>query len=107
MNDFSELSLHDGVLYSISLDWEHQTVLAQLSAFLVRDERAKRCEIHWFGVTNLLVPRHEPWGSSNFINDNGRTGNDFWIEMQSGDRLLVQAERFVFRYKNYHGDKTN
>jgi hypothetical protein len=90
------LPLHDAVLEAIEMSWKKAQCTLRMSVFLKRTENAKPCKLRFFEVTQLHVPRIEPWGSSVFVN--GATFEDgaVKLEMQSGDTIEIAASRMEF-----------
>jgi len=91
---FSSLPLHDAVVESITLDWGMGvcTIALRLCGAMAPEPRQRK--LVFSNVTELVVPRDEPWGSSSQVNGQHKDGPEFQIEMQSGDTVVVKAEAF-------------
>ncbi len=89
---FEKLPLHDAVLHTIQVDWAARSCVLTLDT-----SEADNCQLVFAGVTELVLPRHEPWGPSASINSlaSGDPTN-FTIEMQSGDVLSIDATSWQF-----------
>lgn len=97
MGPFVSLPLHDAVLRSIEIEWKEAKCILELSAFLERNQEAQPCRVVFLGVTKVVVPREEPWGSSVYINGVSQPSrNEFRLEMQSGDELRIEAKKVFF-----------
>lgn len=84
---FALLPLHDACLQECSLNWS--TGLLRLT---LDTTHLGRCELRFFGVSQLHVPRTQPWGPSTQVLNSLREGPaDFVIELQSGDQIRVCA----------------
>jgi hypothetical protein len=59
-------------------------------------KQSKAYSIRWEGVTDIAIPRGQPWGPSVSINAATADGKIYQLEMQSGDCIKVTAERFAF-----------
>jgi hypothetical protein len=90
------LPLHDAVLEAIEMSWQKAQCTLRMSVFLKRTENAKPCELQFSEVTQLHVPRIEPWGTSVFVNDAKFEDGTVKIEMQSGDTIEIVASRMEF-----------
>lgn len=91
-NEFESWNLHDAILKSITVDWEERTCVATLSAFLKTDRAAVDCAILWEGVTAIQISHRSPWGNSKHVNQQRLdSGENFVLEMQSGDEIRVMA----------------
>ena len=94
---FSTLPLHDAILHELRLDWQKRTCVASISAFIKREENAVARQIAWQDVSETLIPHHNPWGPSVFIDSASVDGSGvFIIKMQSGDEIRIQAKGFEF-----------
>ncbi|ODC03844.1 hypothetical protein BFW38_10105 [Terasakiispira papahanaumokuakeensis] len=93
---FESLPLHDAILKRIFFDWPKAEVKISLSAFITKGQRAIPCVLSFESVTALECPRCNEWGLSNSILDTELTGNEFSIQMQSGDLIKVKAASYVF-----------
>lgn len=94
------LPLHDAVLYHIELCWEQRICRLFLSLFLEQIQTAQPHILEFFGVSNLLVPHESPWGDSVLINTVTQiTSGIYYIEIQSGDTIIITASDFKFSLK--------
>lgn len=57
------------------------------------------------GITSLLIPKAQPWGPSNSINETKTlSGGQYAIEMQSGDVLEFKATSWSFSIEAAQGE---
>ena len=95
---FASLPLHDATLSEVRLDWSQRVCLASVLAFVQTGQPAVARQIVWHGVSEALIPHRAPWGESAFINAvRAEPSGIFVVEMQSGDKIRIVAERFEFR----------
>lgn len=91
-----EAELHDATLDRVTFYWERGEV-----ELLVRSRESSEIRIVAQGTARLSITRRLEWGPSCSINQLSvqRTDRDelqtVLIEMQSGDVLTIEAERFV------------
>lgn len=89
---FEKLSLHDGVVHTIQVDWAARSCVVTLDT-----PEAENNQLVFSGITELVIPRHEPWGPSASINSLTSSGpTKFAIEMQSGDVVSIDAASWQF-----------
>lgn len=89
---FDTLPLHDATVQQIRFCWQEAVCTLQLST----TEDGERFLV-FSGVTDLHIPKEQPWGPSVSINAGRQVGlNRFEIELQSGDVLRVQAKEWKF-----------
>ena len=89
---FEKLPLHDAVLRTVQVDWAARSCVLTLDT-----SEADNCQLIFNGITELAIPRHEPWGPSVSINSLACRGpTRFTIEMQSGDVLGIDAAIWQF-----------
>lgn len=86
--------LHDSVLVALQLRWEH----GELAIHLEHHDQAMHLTAT--GVRQMVIPREEPWGPSEYVDAISLTPADeaglqrMEIEMQSGDVIVVFARAF-------------
>ena len=79
--------LHDATLLSVTLDWEKAEV--KLLVLLLGGILAT---LGFHKVTAAVLPREQPWGPSNSINEAKELlVGKYVVEMQSGDALHFNA----------------
>ncbi|MDD2724126.1 MAG: hypothetical protein PHH59_08925 [Methylovulum sp.] len=89
---FDSLPLHDAILNSINVDWKGGICVFQLETFV-----EKNCLLVFNGLSQINIPRHEPWGASISVNSLRQVGNSkFEIEIQSGDVISIFATDWAF-----------
>jgi hypothetical protein len=99
--EFGSLPLHDAVLHGIEVRWEQKICRIQLSAFAAEGQSATPHVLEFAGVTEVLVPHTEPWGTSDRVNSGAAPApGRFQIEMQSGDVIEIGAGGFSFEPSN-------
>jgi len=95
--NFEEWPLHDAVLREVVVDWKNQSCRVHVTAFLDRTKAAVPCTLTWTSVREVRIPMLSPWGASLFINSQNKEGaSRFLIEVQSGDVIMVDADRGTF-----------
>jgi hypothetical protein len=90
--DFSALPLHDALLDRIVIDWDARSCLLHLRAFLDTAGDAQPCIICFRETTGVTAPHQAPWGESVHVNRLWAEVGTFFIEMQSGDVIRIDAE---------------
>jgi hypothetical protein len=79
--------LHDATLVAVRLVWVDGTCI-----MTVRHSQLEDCTLTFTGVSNLTLPRTQPWGRSQSINSaSQRNKGQYEIEMQSGDMIKIDA----------------
>ncbi len=79
--------LHDATLLSLTLDWAKAEV--KILVLLLGGIPAT---LYFHEVTTALLPRDQPWGPSNSINETKQPSPDeYVVEMQSGEALRFKA----------------
>lgn len=94
---FESLPLHDALLEKIVFDWPKAKVKVSLSAFVTKGLIAVPYILSFESVTALECPRCNEWGPSNSILDAKSSGNEFTLQMQSGDVIKIKAASYVFK----------
>jgi hypothetical protein len=90
------LDLHDATLTQVTCDWGEGTCTAVFRRWNPTTRQPQFVELRWEGVTDLVIPRAQPWGPSASVNTTTFDGAKVHeIEMQSGDRIKVTAERMA------------
>lgn len=86
-----EFGLHDAVLIAVHMAWENGTCV-----MTIRHTQLADCTLTFTGVSNLCLSRTQPWGPSQSINSAAqRSKGQYEIEMQSGDRVKIEATAVV------------
>lgn len=81
------LPLHDATLREVRFAWAE----ARCTLRLLTNGHGAQALV-FSGVTELHLPRQQPWGPSVSINAARECGaNKFEVELQSGDVLRLQA----------------
>jgi hypothetical protein len=87
--------LHDAVLGRVVVEWQSATATLVLESC---EKPSRRVAVSATGVRSLVLPRREPWGQGGvtLVNDMQQTptsdgGVRLEIEMQSGDRIEIEA----------------
>lgn len=82
-----DFGLHDATLIAVHLVWPDGTCIMTVSHSQLSD-----CTLTFTGVSNLALPRTQPWGRSQSINSaSERNKGQYEIEMQSGDLIKIDA----------------
>jgi hypothetical protein len=87
--------MHDSVLLSVEFEWKS----AQLK-LLFDTYPAGMVALTAEGVTDIRIPRENPWGPSVHVNEvrkvpaRSREPRKLEIEMQSGDTISITAASF-------------
>jgi hypothetical protein len=91
--EFTSLLLHDATLDSVRVDWS--AGVCQLVVSPVGSTAAH--ELSFQGMSELTLPRHQPWGSSTSINAVRQPAPDqFEVEVQSGDVIQIRAAAWSY-----------
>ena len=90
---FKALKLHDSLISKVELDWDSGKVSIYLHAFLTKNELAESCVLIFTDVAFFSVTRTLSWGYSNLILEVGENDDGFWIEIQSGDKIVIKASK--------------
>jgi hypothetical protein len=86
--EFTALALHDAILQTVAVHWPSATCRILFEPVRVSEVQ----ELAFAGVTELIVPRQQPWGPSSLVNKVLQPGPGcFQLEMQSGDVIQVRA----------------
>ncbi|NUM33965.1 MAG: hypothetical protein HUU50_05445 [Candidatus Brocadiae bacterium] len=96
MVEFHSLNLHDAHITNIGLCWESGCLTIEASVFIDGLQKpAIFCKLCWTNLHKLFIPREFPWGPSSFIHSHQFVPpGQYEIEMQSGDTLLIEADKF-------------
>lgn len=84
--------MHDWTLVCIAVDWA-----PGLATITFRNHESKEVQLVAYGIIDVHIPKKQEWGESVSVNEtNGPmllgNGNYFLeIEMQSGDRINIEA----------------
>ena len=82
-----DFGLHDATLVSVHFVWAEGTCIVAVEHSVLSD-----CTLTFTGVSNLVLPRTQPWGRSQSINSASRRNEQqYEIEMQSGDVITIDA----------------
>lgn len=93
---FDTLPLHDASLEAIYISWE-----AARCDLRLRPVGLPSHLLVFEGFTNIDLPRRESWGPSSSVNTLAQPREGlFEIELQSGDKIRVQASHWAFRPEN-------
>ena len=91
--DFADWPLHDAVVGLVTLDLEARSCRIDLDVFFRHGEDAQPGWIEWEGVSAFAAFQEFPWGRSfPAVTRQWREGDDYVIELQTGDRMRVAAE---------------
>jgi hypothetical protein len=87
------LELHDATLVSVDFAWG----IGVCNLWLEHGQQGS-CVLTFAGVSNITLPRLQPWGRSSSINSARKIeDNRYEIEMQSGDLLTIDANSASLR----------
>jgi len=92
-NDFDSWPLHDAILNKITIDWNQGTCTLDLTL----NHPTKTTPIVFKNITGVTIPHKASWGNSNYINEQYSSKNEFVIEMQSGDKIVIMAGEVVLQ----------
>jgi DNA polymerase I-like protein with 3'-5' exonuclease and polymerase domains len=82
-----DFDLHDATLVAVHLTWADGTCV-----MMIRHSQLSDCTLTFNGVSNLVLPRTQPWGPSRSINSiSQQIKGQYVIEMQSGDMIRIEA----------------
>lgn len=94
-NDFGTLCVHDATLNGVEIIWKEGRCRIHLDVWSDQSHSSIPCILEFVGVTSVVVPKLEPWGPSDAVNNATSLDGTFSIEMQSGDVIAVTAESFL------------
>jgi hypothetical protein len=82
-----DFDLHDATLVDVHLEWAEGACTMTLRRSVLQN-----CYLKFTGVSQLSLPRAQPWGPSQSINAAYmRNTGQYEIEMQSGDLIQIDA----------------
>jgi hypothetical protein len=94
---FEDLPLHDATIISISYLWEAKALSVNGKYFSNEQSKIIDFTLSFNSVTGVSIPHGEEWGPSSCINGTGfKAPLEYYIEMQSGDVVTVEAVEFSF-----------
>lgn len=93
---FESLPLHDALIEKIIFDFESSTLTIELFVFLNTSTTASQHRITFKDVNDFRCPRKNEWGPSNSVLETKFSNNEYMIQMQSGDTIIVQASSYEF-----------
>jgi hypothetical protein len=96
--NFEQLPLHDAILGLIDIDWDEAFVKLNLHVFIEITKPAEPYQLKFIGVTNFSCTRDNEWGPSNSVLEVNIVGDEYQLQMQSGDKILIKADAFEFKY---------
>jgi hypothetical protein len=96
VSTFESLPLHDATLVRLTCEWGEGVCTAMLRLWEENTKESPPYLLRWEGVTDVAMPRLQPWGPSVSVNTVTLEGKVYQLEMQSGDLIKVTAERFAF-----------
>ena len=96
VQEFKHLPLHDAILKSVALHWEHKRCRIELLVFSAPGVYATPHTLEFSGVTSLVAPHAEAWGPSSSILSCSYSSGAYTIAMQSGDTIEVVASSYTF-----------
>ena len=96
MLQFDALPLHDAVVEDIILIWGERTLNFNVLAFAESGKEASPYKLQFFGVSSFICLHQSSWGESSFVNQATELSGVYVIEMQSGDKIEIIADTFLF-----------
>jgi hypothetical protein len=97
---FETLPLHDALLGRIEIDWDTALVRLDLQAFSEVAKPALPYYLLFRVVTDFRYSRLNEWGPSNSILEAKVVGDEYHIQMQSGDNICIKASSYEFKQSN-------
>jgi hypothetical protein len=95
---FAALPVHDATLTGVHFDWAKARCIFSVVPVGLDPHR-----LVFSGVSELHIPRHEPWGPSTSVNGiRENAPGIFEVELQSGDVLRIVASAWEFRHEQTH-----
>src|SRR5688572_13699951 len=90
---FAAVPVHDSTLTGVRFDWANARCILSVVPVGLDSH-----QLVFSGVSELHIPRHEPWGPSKSVNVlRERESGVFEVELQSGDVLRIVAAAWEFR----------
>lgn len=77
---------HDSILQDVIFNWKEGVILINTLSY----EGVKTIKLR--NVNSIYIPKFNPWGRSNSINEVSYKDYKFKIEMQSGDIIEIYGE---------------
>jgi hypothetical protein len=96
VSTFQSLPLHDATLVRLTCEWGEGVCTATLRFREANTQQSQPYLLRWEQVSDVAIPRLQPWGPSVSVNTATFDGKVYRLEMQSGDVIRVTAERFAF-----------
>jgi hypothetical protein len=96
--NFEQLPLHDAILGLIDIDWDEAFVKLNLHVFIEITKPAEPYQLKFIGVTNFSFTRDNEWEPSNSVLEVNIVDDEYQLQMQSGDKILIKADAFEFKY---------
>jgi hypothetical protein len=88
-----KVNLHDAILERIEVHWREQICRCFVRAWHAGESKALCVE--FTGITDISIPRAEPWGPSSSILEHTQNADTHAITMQSGDIIRLRAKAWT------------
>lgn len=98
MNSLNDLKLHDSLLFEILISWSDNTVELVIDHYKHKIKHNDYLRLLFHQATKINIPMDAPWGESARINTTKSIGQEFIIQMQSGDEIKLNAYSFEVKY---------
>jgi hypothetical protein len=94
--EFTALPLHDAIVQTAAVHWPSATCKFLFDPVAVGQVQ----ELAFAGLTELTLPRQQPWGPSSFVNKvRDPEPGCFQLQMQSGDVIQIRASSWHYQLK--------
>jgi hypothetical protein len=94
MENIKNINFHDSVLDVIIIEYKNNRIILNITEAI--SSKSKRIVINEF--TNIIVPRHFPWGESFQINEIF-VDEVILIQLQSGDEISINGKIEKIEYQ--------
>jgi hypothetical protein len=91
-----KLDLHDCTIEELRFVWATGILTIVIWRYSTSLQKSVLCNLVLSGVTEVIIPQENPWGSSNAINNASFENGQCKIEMQSGDLLKAKFSEVKF-----------
>lgn len=96
--EFNALPFHDSVLREIKIDFGSGVCEISITPIQFEQWLGKSIQLVWSDLTKFSVTHEFPWGESVHINNFRQLDkNNFELEIQSGDLIMITASKNAFR----------
>lgn len=96
MDEFTNLNLHDSTLHVVRYEWSKKTLELSIQTSSVDSQSI----LTFSGCKRVNFTQTESWGPSSSINSTSYSNGVYFVELQSGDIIEIEANSFLFQVLN-------